>query len=171
MATPAAPTSTSTRAVVSRHAAGLKDALRSARSRTHMKQTDEYSRSVAKKVLSSTESKAVEHVMTLVIDLAQRGSLEDAESIGLSLAAIARAEYSVAHPDAARQLPTRDEAAMAEEEAQGVRELAEKAMDLDPRNVSKRLAFLAASARYSQAARTLDEVVRNELAVEPRVTP
>lgn len=155
------PTTTAFSATVARHANTLKEQLRFWRARAPIQQrTNSQASEIAKKVLSSEKSAAVEHVVGLVVDLAQRGSLADAESVGLSLAAIARAEWAAAHPAQRRVQLSREEAAIAEEQAEGVMESAETVLHMDPTNQSKRLALLAASATYKEALRIRDEVER-----------
>ena len=148
---------------VERHASRLKDVIRYVRSRCTLKQVGDVARNVAKAVLSSRRSRAIEQVVTLVIDVAQRGTLEEAEAIGLELVAIARTEYAAAHPSERPAQLSIDEASIAEQAAQGERECAEKAMDLFP-TTTNRLRFLAASRRYEAAAKVLDDAVRRELA-------
>lgn len=160
------PSTTSVASAVSRHARRLKDAFRFVRSRATRKQDDEYTRGIAKACLSSEKSKAIEHVTTLIVDIARRGELAEAESLGHEFIAIARAEYLASHPtEQTRQLSV-DEAGLAEQAAQGERECAEKAMDLFPTATNK-LRFLASSLKYSAAAGALDAAVRRELAASP----
>jgi hypothetical protein len=88
----------SIRATISRHAERLKEIIRQARSRTTRKQHDEYVRNAAKSVLSSEKCRAVEIVCALVVDIAQRADLAEAEAIGQHLIAIARSEHAACHP-------------------------------------------------------------------------
>lgn len=128
-----------------------------------MKQVGDVARNVAKAVLSSRRSRAIEQVVTLVIDVAQRGSLEEAEAIGLELVAIARAEYAAAHPSERLAQLSIDEASIGEQLAQGERECAETAMNLHP-TPTNRIRYLAASAKHSTAVKALDDAVRRDLA-------
>lgn len=159
----ALPSTTNLRAVVSRHSARLKEALRRARSLAARRQESEYARNVAKAVLSSEKSKAVEQVVTLVVDIAQRGTLEDAEAIGRALVAIARVEWAGAHPGVTGTQMSRAEAHLLEQEAQGKRETAEARMSEFP-GLGNFLAFLAADAEYERAARLLRQAVQAEVA-------
>lgn len=142
---------------VARHAATVLDMIRAAWARCKRPQT-----MLAKDVFRG-RSKAVEHVLAVVIDIAQapETTLEEVESIGLAICAVIRAEHGATHGWPVQL--SRAEASIGEQIAQGERENAEKALDLDPRNRSKQLAFLAASAKYSCAARQLDEAVRREV--------
>lgn len=153
---------TSIAAAVGRHAATLKDILRRAFSRTAAPQSA-YIRNVKKAVLSSIRCRAVELVVALVIDLARRGSLEEAEAVGAHLTAIARAEYAAAHPEAVQVQLSRAEAQIAEEHAEGLVEEAETRLSLFP-TLSNRLAYLAASAEHTRARQQLDAAVRREVA-------
>lgn len=160
MAGSAAQTTTAAlRAVVSRHASTLKNALRHAFARTTVPQGD-YIRALKKAVLSSIRCRAVELVVALVVDLAHRGSVEEAEGIGLQLAAIARAEHASVHGT-----PTRlsiAEAQLLEEEAEGVVERAEMAMAQNPGSLSHRLAYLAAAGAHERTRKVLNDAVRRE---------
>lgn len=162
MATSAVRTTTNAHAAVSRHAASLKQTIRGARSRATVKQADEYTRNVAKAVLSSERTRAVEQVVALVVDVAQRGSLEDAEAIGLHLAAIARAEHAAARPMEIRGVLSVPEAHALEEHAEGAVEEAETAMAHHPGSASHYLNYLTAAAAHTRARRQLDEAVRFE---------
>lgn len=157
--------STNRQASVSRHAKSVKEALRRGRTFADRRQDDERARNIAKKVLSSDRSKAVEYVVTLVVDIAHRGSLEDAEAIGQHLIAIARSEHAAAHPDGTRVQLSRAEAMLAEEAAEGDVEQAETALALEP-TLGNMLRYLGASARHSRARRDLDEAVRREVAAQ-----
>lgn len=148
------------RETVARHAASLKDVLRFARSRATKQQTVEYVRALAKSVLSSIRCKAVEIVVALVVDLAQRGSLEDAESVGLQLAAIARAEHPSTDPELSIA-----EAQIAEQLCEGDCNAAESRMAYAP-SISNLLAYLASSARHRESRRVLDAAVRKAIAKE-----
>lgn len=158
-----ASTTASTPAVV-RHAASIKDALRRAFSLTRVPQS-KYIDRLKKSVLSSVRCKAVEIVCALVVDLARRGSVEDAEAIGLHLSAIARAEHAAAHPEASQVQLSRAEAQIAEEHAEGLVEECETRLSLYP-TLSNRLAYLAASAEHTRARQQLDAAVRREVAAE-----
>lgn len=142
------------RAVV-RHAGRMKDTLRWARSRTKSPQSIDYVKVTAKAVLSGKQCKAVEIVTALVIDIAQRGELGDAESIGQHLTAIARAEYAAAHPTERAPLLSFAEASIAEERAQGEMENAEEALKHFP-TLTNRLRLIAASKNYERAKRIRD---------------
>ena len=165
MATLSLPHTTGMGAAVARHAERLKECFRWARSRATRKQENEYTRQLAKDVLSSDRRKSIEHVCALVVDIAQRGSLEDAEAIGQSLIAIARSEHAAAHPGKDVEL-SRAEAHIAEEQAEGDVEICETRMALEP-STTNLIAFLAASARHARARRELDAAVRRDLAKRP----
>lgn len=152
-------TSTSVRDMVHRYAGPFRDAIKQARSRVTMTQVDEYARNVAKKTLpADPRSEALEYVVALVVDLAQRGTLEDAESVGHHLTAIARAEYGSRHPVGVQL--SEEEAHLAEELAEGEVEVAETAMARNPGSISHKLAYLVAAAKHTAARRVLDESVR-----------
>jgi hypothetical protein len=153
--------STSRTTLVSRYATRLRDALRFVRARCTRKQNDEYTRNLAKKTLTSKQCKSIEHIVAFVVDVAQRGTLENACAIGETLVAIARAEHASTH--GWRPQLSLDEAKIAEQLAQGELENAEKALDLDPKNVTKMLALLAASAKYDCAQRERDKLVRAQV--------
>lgn len=158
------PTESTTRqSLVSRYASSLKDAIRYARSWTTRPQTTEYTRNLAKKVLSSESSECVEQVCTLIMDAAQRGTLEEAEAIGLTFAAIARAEWHRTHPAVDAAPLTIAEAHLLAERAEGECDEAEARMAHDP-SVTNCLGYLAASARLSRAQHVLDEAVRMQVA-------
>lgn len=154
-------TITLTTPVVVRHAETLKSALRRAFGLTRIPQS-KYISSLKKSVLSSVRCKAVEIVCALVVDLARRGSVEDAEAIGLHLAAIARAEHAAVH-GAGVQLSLA-EAHQLEEQAEGLCEEAETAMAHHPGSLSHRLAYLAAAAGHERARKVLNDAVRREVA-------
>lgn len=156
--------STNPRAVVARHAKRVTETVQWARSRTTRKQTDEHARSVAKKCLSSNRSKAIEYVVTLVVDAAQRGSLEDSEAIGLHLVAIARAEHAAANPETLTAQLSVKEAQMLEEAAEGDVEQAEMAMAQNEDSLSHQLRYLAAAAAHTRTRRQLDAAVRRAAA-------
>lgn len=166
MATLTLGSTTTYRAAVARHSTRLRELFRAALSRTKPRRHSEYeySRHVAKAVLSSDRSKALEHVVALVIDLAQRGHLEDATSIGEQLIAIARVEHAAVNqqPDAP-QLSV-DEAHLAEEYAEGAVEVAETALARNPHSLSHALAYLNAAATHTRTRRELDAAVRREFA-------
>lgn len=153
-------------ASVARHAASLKAALRRAFSlidgRGKAVPQSKYISRLKKAVLSSLRCKAVEIVCALVVDLARRGSVEEAEAIGHHLVAIARAEHAAAY-GAGVQLSV-SEAQLLEEEAEGVVERAEMAMAQNPNSLSHKLAYLAAAAAHQRARKLLDEAVRREVA-------
>lgn len=151
-------------ATVRRHAATLKDALRRSRSLAKKKQTDPYVTQLAKDALSRERSKCVFQVTALVVDLAMRGSLEDAEAIGLHLSAIARAEHAAAHPDGQPVELSIQEAHLAEERAEGAVEEAETGMAHNPGSLSHELAYLSAAAVHQRARRELDAAVRRSVA-------
>lgn len=155
-------TTTTFGAAVARHTATLKDILRAAFSRTGKPQSD-YIRRLKKAVLSSLRCKAVEILVAFVVDLAHRGSLEEAEGIGLQLAAIARAEYASAHPGETEVQLSFAEASIAEESAQGEMENAEEMLKHFP-TLTNRLRLLAASGKYERAKRARDEAVRRQVA-------
>lgn len=155
-------TTTSYRAVVARHAARIKDAFRFGFSRTTRPQS-EYVRSLKKSVLSSERCQAVELVCALVVDLAQRGELEEATSIGEHLIATARVEHASANPATDAPILSRAEAHIAEERAQGEKENAETAMSNFP-TLSNKLRFLAADAAYERAAKQFRTAVQREVA-------
>jgi acetate kinase len=163
MATSVVPTTTKFGELVARHANRLRELLRRARSNATHKQDNEYARNVAKAILSSDKSKALEQCVALVIDVAQRGSCEEAEAIGQHLVAIARSEHAAAHPDQRVVQLSRSEAQLAEEHSEGKVEEAELAMALNP-SLANNLAYLAASAEHTRARRVLDEAVRREVA-------
>lgn len=152
---------------VARHAARLKDMFRFGRSRATRRQEDAYTAQLAKDVLSRDDSrvKAVEHVVSLVVDIARRGTEEDAAAIGEALIAIARVEWAAANPAPGAPRLSRAEAHMAEERAQGDRENAEVAMSNFP-TLGNMLRFLGADAAYERAARELREAVRREVAAQ-----
>lgn len=161
-AAPAISSTTAFPAAVARHASTLKDLFRRAFSRTTVPQSD-YIRRLKKSVLSSIRCRAVEIVTALVIDLAHRGSLEEAEAIGLHLAAIARAEHPGSDPEL-----TLAEAKIAEATLEGDCNAAEDRMLLDP-TLTNRLAYLAAAAKHAEARRVLDRAVRAAIARGERV--
>lgn len=152
--------------VVVRHAETLRDALRRSRSLATAKQTDPYVSQLAKDALSRERSKCVLQVTALVVDLAQRGSLEDAESIGLHLCAIARSEHAARHPDGRIVELSIQEAHLAEERAEGAVEEAETAMAHNPDSLSHQLAYLSAAAVHERARRALDAAVRRSVAAQ-----
>lgn len=157
MATVSLSPTTNPRASVVRHTATVLDMIRAAWARCKKPQT------MLAKDLFRQRYKAVEHVLAVIIDIAQapETTLDDVENIGLAICAVVRAEHAATHGWPVRM--TRPEASIAEQIAQGERENAEKALDLDPNNRSKQLAFLTASAKYSCAARRLDEAVRRQV--------
>lgn len=156
---------TNLQASVARHAASLKAALRRAFSlvdgRGTARPQSKYIAGVKKSILSSERCKAIELVLACVIDLARRGSLEDATAIGEHITAIARAEWAAMHHGADRPL-SRAEAHIAEQKAQGEKENAEVAMTNFP-SISTMLRFLAADAAYERAARDLRMAVQREV--------
>lgn len=156
-------TSTSAPGLVSRYAGRIKDVLRYARGTADRKQTDEYARNVAKKCLSSDRSKAIEYCVALVVDAAQRGTLEEAEAIGLELVAIARAEHAATHPAEPVARLSLAEAHLQAERAEGECDEAEAQMAHDP-SVTNCLRYLAASARLTRAQRGLDDAARARVA-------
>lgn len=156
-------TTTGPTPVVARHAETVKSAFRRSRSLTTAKQADPYVTQLAKDALSRDRSKCVLHVTALVVDLAQRGSLEDAEAIGLHLQAIARAEYAATHPDGRVVELSIQEAHLAEERAEGIAEEAETGMAHNPGSLSHQLAYLSAAAVHQRARRDLDAAVRRSV--------
>lgn len=147
-----------------RHAETVRDALRRSRSLAKAKQTDPYVTQLAKDALSRDRSKCVLQVTALVVDLAQRGSLEDAESIGLHLCAIARSEHAATHPDGRKVELSIQEAHLAEERAEGAVEEAETGMAHNSDSLSHQLAYLSAAAKHQRARRDLDAAVRRSVA-------
>lgn len=159
IATSAFPSSTSRTAVVSRHAARVKETIRAGRSRATIKQSWDFVRNLAKKVLTSGRSQCIEHTTALIIDLAHRGHLEDAEAIGHEFIAIARAEHAAKHGEPV-QLSV-DEAHIAEEIAEGEVEVAETAM-ARANTPTNRIRYLQLAARHERARTALDAAVRRE---------
>lgn len=155
------PTTTNKSAAVARHAERVKQTLRFARSRATATQTDPYTRQLAKDTLSRDRSRCIEQCVALVVDVAQRGSLEDAEAIGLELLAIARAEWGAAHPEERDVQLSVEEAHMLEEHAEGLVEEMETAMAHTP-TLTNRLKYLATAAAHTRARRELDAAVRRE---------
>jgi hypothetical protein len=146
------------------HAAVVKDALRQGRSHATIPQSDLYVVHLAKDILSRdsvTSRKSVEQVIALVIDLAQRATLEDAEAIGYTLVAIARDEFAKAHPNVCH-LVSVGAAQMIEEQCEGRVDEAEALMAYEP-TVSNYLNYLAASAAHLRARTQLDDAVRGEV--------
>lgn len=163
MTTAAIPSTTTWRDAVVRHSRHLKDVLRFARSRAGRKQDDEYTRSLAKSVLSSERSKCIEQVVSLVLDVAKRGTIEDAESIGHALVAIARAEWAASHTNQPARLSV-EEAHLIEERTEGDVEQAETAMAHHPGSLTHYLAYLRTAAVHTAARRDLDDAVRRSAA-------
>lgn len=147
---------------VARHAALTKDLVRAGRSRARRPQQNPYVAQLAKDLLSreGAPRRAFDQVASLIADLAHRGRLEDAESIGLMYVAIARFEHQKEH--GAGPALTRAEAHLAEEEAEGAVELAETAFAHEP-TVGNYLAYLIRSAAHVRARLQLDDVIRREL--------
>lgn len=157
-------TTTGASPVVARHAETVKSAFRRSRSLAKAKQEDPYVTQLAKDALSRDRSKCVLQVTALVVDLAQRGSLEDAEAIGLHLCAIARAEYASAHPEGVTVELSISEAQLAEERAEGAVEEAEMSMAQNPGSLKHQLDYLSAAAVHQRARRDLDAAVRRSVA-------
>lgn len=149
--------------VVARHAETVKSAFRRSRSLATEKQVDPYVTQLAKDALSRDRSKCVLQVTALVVDLAQRGSLEDAEAIGLHLCAIARSEHAARHPDGRIVQLSIQEAHLAEERAEGIVEEAETGMAHNADSLSHQLAYLSAAALHTRARRDLDAAVRRSV--------
>jgi len=147
---------------VASHAKLAKDLVRAGRSRTTIPQQNPYVAQLAKDLLSreGAPRRAFDQVASLIADLAQRGQLEDAESVGLMYVAIARFEYQKAHGAAPSM--SRAQAHMAEEEAEASVELAETAFAHEP-TVGNYLRYLTASAAHIRARVQLDDVIRQEL--------
>lgn len=165
------PTTTFTATVV-RRARLMKDALRSARSRTEQPQTDPYIRGLAKEILSREDQprrRAVEQVCALVDDLAHRGSLEEAESIGYLFVAIAQHSHAALAGALSVSIDIAT-AHMAEECAEADVEQAECAMAHPPHTISKYLAYLTASAAHIRARHQLDAVIRHAVIAEHATT-
>lgn len=141
---------------VERHTATLLDLIRSAWARVRRPQT-----MLLKDVLRG-RLKSVRHVCELVIDFAQapETTMEEAESIGLALAAIARSEHAATHGTPA--VLSVAEAHMLEEQKEGACDEAEARMTHYP-SVSSWLAYLSASAELNRARRILDASVRNQV--------
>lgn len=158
MATLSVSSPTTFRVLVERHARTLKDIVRWVRDRCVLKQDAEYARNAAKANLSSDKSKAIEQVIALIIDVAQRGSVENAAMIGEHFAAIAYAE----HPDPTVELSL-TEAHILEEQAEGEVEVWETKMARDS-SATNILGYLGAAARHSAARRQLNRAAREDLA-------
>lgn len=150
---PHLPSITETAATVQRHAESVRSAIRWAWSRTTRRQHNPYVSQLARNAFGG-RSKCIEQTVALVVDLAQRGSLEAAEAIGLHLAAIARAEYPASDP-----VLSFAEAKIAEAVCEGECNATEDRMLLEP-SLSNRLAYLAAASRHAEARRVLDRAVR-----------
>lgn len=151
------------RRTVARHTETLKSYLRQARARTSAAQSVEWTRNIAKAVLSSLKCKAVEMLVALVVDAARRADApEHAEQVGLHLAAIARSEWAASHPERGPRLSVR-EAHILEERYEGVCDEAEAQMAHEP-TLAHRMRYLAASAELARARQMLDDAVRREVA-------
>jgi hypothetical protein len=157
------PTTASARRVA-RHTSLTKETFRAARSRAIVPcHTNPYAAHLAKDLLSRESEprrRSMDHTAALVADLAHRGSLEDAESPGQLLIAIARHEHALAHPETANPHPLSiEEAHIAEEQAEGIVEEWETRMahDASPSNC---LGYLAARAAHRRTCEVLDEAVR-----------
>lgn len=155
-------TTTTLASAVSRHAQRLRETFRYVRSRTTRPQDCETTRNIAKACLSSEKSKAIEHVVAMTVDIARRGTAEDAEAVGLALVAIARAEWAAVN-QAGPQMSVQ-EAQLAEEEAEGLVNRAEMDMAHNPGSATHALRYLSAASTHQRARRELDAAVRRQLA-------
>ena len=158
------PSTTTPTDTVARHAASLRSAIGWAWSRCTAKQDNPSATNLYRDAVTRDElrSKCLEQVCTLVIDIARRGTLEDAESIPLHLSAIARAEWASANPDGTQVELSVAEAHIAEEIAEGACDAAETRMCYDP-SLSNRLAYLASLAALKRAQRDLELAVRRQV--------
>lgn len=150
---------------VERHTKRLRELFKwgGARANERKPQHDDYVIQLRKDVLSRDRSKAIEHVVSLVVDIAQRGSIDDAEAIGQALIAIARSEHAAANREERRVMLSRAEALLAEEAAEAAVEQAETSLALFP-TLGNHLKYLALSAEHSRARRNLDDVVQRDIA-------
>lgn len=150
-ALPSLPSITDTASAVQRHAASFRDTLRWAWSRATRRQHNGYVSQLARNAFGK-RVKCIEQTVAIVVDIAQRGTLEDAEAIGNHLVAIARAE----HPSTDPQLSL-VEAKIAESMAQGECDAAEDRMMSEP-SITNLLAYRAAGSRHAEARRVLNRV-------------
>lgn len=153
----------SIRQAIARHATRLKEIASWVRMRiSRSGEQPEFVQEVARKVFND-RSAALEHVVTLVVDAAHRGSLDEARAIGEQLIAIAQAEWGAAHPNGEITFLSRKEASIAEQAAQSAREESEGRMKDFP-CLSNYMRFLADDAAYNRARRMQVEAVRREVA-------
>lgn len=146
---------TDLRSLVATGSTAIKDAILAARSRATKTQRDDYVRQLAKD-LTRARTKCVEQIVALVIDIADRGSLEDAEEIGRQLLTIAREAHQTRHQRIRR---TFQEIHVAEVRALSEAKEAELALLYEP-TLANEERYLVKSARASRWRRQLDGAVR-----------
>jgi hypothetical protein len=144
--------------LVERGSALVIDAIREGRSRCTRGGQPKYIEQLAKDALNPNrdQSRCIEQVCALVIDIATRGELVDAEEIGLRLIALAREAFY-----AGKERPTLSlaEVHIAEEEAEGAAEDAETVM-VHRRTRASYDAYLRRAAVHTSKRRDMDDVVR-----------
>lgn len=151
----------SVREAVSYHSERVRSVIRAARSRINHKRcpSDPYVSGLAKAALGDRRSKCIEQITSFVIDIAQRGALEDAESIAEALRGAARAEWNRAH---ARCTESYADAWAAESDAQKRQDDCERAFALDPSETNE-IRWQAAKAVYVVACDRLSDAMRREI--------
>lgn len=150
------------RETVTQASARLRDAIRAARSRINHRErpSDAYTMGVAKAALGDRRSKCIEHITALVVDVAQRGSLEDAESIAIALRQVARDAFHRTHP---ARTESYADAWQHESAAQHRVDACERAFAMDP-SESNEFRYVAAQAVYVVAQERLHDAMRREVA-------
>lgn len=153
---------TARRQVVARHASLLKDQIRRGRAHTTEPQTDPYVVQLSKDILSREDDprrKGVEQTLEILLDIARRGAIDDAEAACFLMLSMVREEYREAHPERSGAGMSVREAHIAEEVAEGECEALEAAMAHEP-TLSNKLAYLTARAKHLRAIQQLDDAVR-----------
>ena len=132
----------------------LLDPLRRLRAGTTLPQRDEDVRSIAKQLLTKRRYKGAEHLLAVAFDaLARNGRLEDAERFGHTWNALMRDRHAALHGTTDFESMSLADVHLAEEETQGIREVAETRFSSTPTEANL-IALLDAVAAHERATQT-----------------
>jgi hypothetical protein len=157
--TPVALSTTRLAALVDAGAESIRDAIGTGRQNAVGVQRDEYVRQLAKD-FNRDRSKADKQIAAFVVDIAVRGTLEDALEIGLRLLELARMAHEEANP-APIELPFAD-LHIAEEQAEGVVDTAEAVLSHHD-CLSAKEDYLRKADAYSEIRAAMDRAVRRDV--------